>query len=351
MSASAAAQPLVSIVVPVFNGEQYLRESLDSILGQTHPELEVLVMDDASTDSTPAIIASYGDRVRHVRQAETRGIYGNANLGIELARGEFVAVYHGDDVYEPAIVEREIAFLQDHPDCGAVFARDVFIDGAGRETGRLVLPDQLRGDGPFDFRAILNGLLTFKNSFLRCPSAMVRTAVHREVGVYKDAEFKNTSDLEMWLRIARRYGIGILDEPLFRYRRGHGSSSERYHHVRTDPERFFTIMDLTLADVGEGVAAPESLAAYEAHRAADQLMIAVSHYILGDRASARETLRHIRLRRLAGSARVQRVRLALLLTAMRILVRLPRLAPVADRFFRRWHDRGAAGAPSLGDAA
>ena len=90
--------PLVSIVVPVFNGAKYLRESLDSILAQTYRSIEVLVMDDASTDETPEIIASYGDRVIHVRQRENRGIYGNANDGIERARGEYIAIYHADDL-------------------------------------------------------------------------------------------------------------------------------------------------------------------------------------------------------------------------------------------------------------
>ena len=80
--------PLVSIVVPVWNGEAHLRESLDSILAQTYPQLEVIVVDDASTDSTPEILASYGDRIRVHRQQSTRGIYGNANDGIALACGE-----------------------------------------------------------------------------------------------------------------------------------------------------------------------------------------------------------------------------------------------------------------------
>src|SRR5436309_516341 len=98
---------LVSVIVPVYNGARYLRECLDSLLHQTYAEFEIIVADDASTDDTPAIIASYGDRVRSLRQAVNVGIYANANAGIELARGEFVAIYHADDVYDPRIVELE----------------------------------------------------------------------------------------------------------------------------------------------------------------------------------------------------------------------------------------------------
>ena len=116
MAVNLNAEPLVSIIVPVFNGERYLRESLDSILGQTYPRTEVLVMDDASTDGTPRILASYGNNVRYRRQRENRGIYGNSNDGIAVARGELVAVYHADDVYLPTVVEREVRFLLDHPE-------------------------------------------------------------------------------------------------------------------------------------------------------------------------------------------------------------------------------------------
>src|SRR5829696_2278270 len=81
----------VSVIVPVLNGEAFLRESLDSILGQTHAPFEVIVMDDGSSDSTPAIAQSYGPPLRYVRQPVNRGQFGNVNDGIALARGELIA--------------------------------------------------------------------------------------------------------------------------------------------------------------------------------------------------------------------------------------------------------------------
>src|SRR3989442_1563603 len=142
MGGNLNAEPLVSIIVPVFNGERYLRESLDSILAQTYPRVEVLVMDDASTDGTPSIIASYGNQVHYYRQPQNRGIYGNMNDGIAMARGEYIAIYHADDVYLPKIVECEVAFLHHHPEAGAVFCQAVFIDSLGREFGRLEIPPE-----------------------------------------------------------------------------------------------------------------------------------------------------------------------------------------------------------------
>src|SRR5215471_11715601 len=190
--------PLVSIVVPVYNGERYLRESLDSIMGQTYPHTEVIVMDDASTDGTAGIIAEYGSRIRSHRQPENRGIYGNMNDGITLARGEYIAIYHADDVYDPHIVEREVEFLARHPDVAAVFCKEVFISPEGREFGRVELPPEVRGGGPFEYGLVFNTLLAHKNKIFCCPTCMVRASVYRAVGVYRDKEFRNTSDLEMY---------------------------------------------------------------------------------------------------------------------------------------------------------
>lgn len=344
-SIDLADEPLVSIVVPVLDGEDYLRASLDSILGQTYARLEVLVFDDGSTDSTPAIVRSYGDRVGYVRQAATRGIYGNANDGIERAAGDLVGVFHADDVYLPGMVEQEVDWLARHPEAGAVFCADVFVDESGREIGRLGLPAELRGDRALTYAEVLNGLLRHKNAFLRCPTALVRASVYRELGGYRHDEFKNTSDLEMWLRIARSYPIGLLDRHLLLYRRGHGSSSERYHRVRTDPERFFLIVDLELEQGGQAVASADALRAYEAHRSEDTLMRAVNHYILGSSDGARATLVELRLRALTGSAVVQRGRLVALAVLLRALVRLPHSSGVARLFARHWN-RGPAAAES-----
>jgi glycosyltransferase involved in cell wall biosynthesis len=339
MSDTIANLPLVSIVVPVFNGERYLRESLDSILAQTYPRTEIIVMDDASTDRTPEVVASYGDKVHYYRQAENRGIYGNMNDGIALAEGEYIAIYHADDVYNPRIVEREVEFLQQHPEAGAVFCKDIFINPEGQECGRLELVPEVRGGKPLDYRVILNTLLKYQNYIFRCPSCMVRASVYKELGGYRDQEFRNTSDIEMYLRISKNYPVGILDEYLFSYRWGHGNSGQRYRHLRTDPNRFFRIMDLYLAEGGIPLATPEALTDYEAHRAEDNLMRVVNHYILGQRREARAVLSRVGARLLVTSRRIQRGRLLVLLLLLRVLVRVPKIQFVTDIFYKRWHTK------------
>ncbi len=334
---SAAPHPSVSVVVPVFNGEAHLRESLDSILGQTYPPFELIVMDDASTDSTPSVVASYGDRVRYVRQQALRGQFRNVNDGLAIARGDLIGVFHADDVYLPELIEREVAWLEAHPGAGAVFCSDVFIDAAGREIGRLVLPSELSGGRPLDYAAVLNALLTHTNTFLRCPTALVRAGVYRDLGAFREDLDENAADLEMWIRIARRYELGILEDHLLRYRRGHGSASERYHRLRTEPFCLFPLLDAELEAGARAVAVRPALCAYEAHRNVDIVLRAANHYILGARTDALDVLRTSRLRTLAGSGKINRGRIIALALGLHGLLRLPWSAVVARLFERRWH--------------
>ena len=275
--------PRVSVVVPVYNGERYLRRSLDSILAQTYHGTDILVMDDASTDGPAAILETYGGRIRVIRQTANRGQFGNVNDGIAQAQGEYVCVYHADDIYLPSIIEREVDFLDRHPAVGAVFTGMIFMDPDDGEFGRLRLPTGIPAGQPLDYRTVLCGLLEHTNHFLVCPSAMVRASVYRDVGLYRDV-YGTTADLEMWLRIARKYPVGVIEDNLVRYRKFHENASLRYNRLRTGPACYFEILDDHLAAGGAALVAPEHLAAHEAHRSQDLLMALTSNYILGDRA-------------------------------------------------------------------
>jgi hypothetical protein len=141
----------------------------------------------------------------------------------------------------------------------------------------------------------------------------------------------------MWARISRRYPIGILPDYLMKYRHGHGNSTQQYYRLRTEPERYFRIMDQHLEAGGYTLARPESLTAYAAHRAEDQLMLVVNLYILDRKEEAQVMLAKLNPKRLAGSAQVQRWRLLVLYSLLRALLRLPKLTLVADWFYQRWH--------------
>jgi glycosyltransferase involved in cell wall biosynthesis len=334
------SQPLVTIAVPVYNGARHLRESLDSILQQTYQRTEVIVLDDASKDETPTIVASYGDRIRAVRHEKNLGGFGNMNAGIKLATGDLFAIYHADDVYEPTIVEREVAFLDAHPKLGAVFCLDTFIDGTGREYGRLKLPPDIADLPVLTYEVVLNALLRWKNRFLRAPGAMFRRAMFDEIGLFRE-QFGIATDLDMWLRIARYSGIGLLHEYLFHYRHFHGNWSQQYQYLRTEQDAFFRVLDAWLASGERTHASPEALAAFEGQRAEEHLMNAVAFYIRGDMSDARRLVGGVRPSAIASGGTINRPRIMALWAALGVLTRLPRIGAVSDAFHRRWYGRTA----------
>jgi glycosyltransferase involved in cell wall biosynthesis len=329
-------RPLVSIVVPVFNGARYLREAVDSLLAQTYQAVEILLMDDASTDETPSIAQAYGAAIRYHRQPINRGIYDNVNTGIAMARGQLIATYHADDIYEPTIVERQVSCFEKHPELGAVFCLAVLADADGREYARMQLPPEVRGSRPLEGTIVFNALLMYQNILLVCPTAMVPAAVHKKLGVYRQDVWKNSSDLDMWIRILRDYPMLVLEEYLMRYRHFPDQSSRRYHRLRREPGRYFSIMDHHLAGGLGSEARPEALKAYEAHRAQDLLMITVNYYITGDVASATSTLNQISPSAITSSNRIQRIRMVILYLMLRIACRFRRVPLLAALFYWRW---------------
>jgi hypothetical protein len=336
VKSGSAAGPLVTIVVPAYNAERFLRASLDSIVNQTYPSKEILLMDDASTDGTGEIARSYGERIVYYRQPRNRGQFGNVDDGIARARGKFIAVYHADDIYHPQIVAREAAFLDANPQVGAVFALDTFINAEGKQWGRLQLPPDIPGGQPLDYATVLNTILRRKNCIFPAPSSMVRADAYRAAGPYRGREFPVAGDFEMFFRIARLFPVAILDEYLFQYRWGHGNADQIDRLLRTGMEPYFTIMDEHLAAGARALAHPGALAAHEAHRAEDALMRAVSSYIVRDRGTMRTALSAASCRRLLASGEVQRFRLTALAGLLAALSRLPQAAVFERAFRQRW---------------
>ncbi len=129
---------LVSCIVPVYNGEDYLSQTLDSILAQTYEPLQVIVVDDGSTDGTPAVAERYGARVQYVRQANA-GQAAALNRGLELARGEWAAFLDADDLWEPHKTMQQLELLRAQPELGGAvtMVQNVWLDDVRDEEARL----------------------------------------------------------------------------------------------------------------------------------------------------------------------------------------------------------------------
>lgn len=281
--------PLVCICIPTYNAAATIRETLASVLAQTYTNLVVHISDNASTDGTLKVIESIADqRITIHRQKENIGAEGNFTKCIQLATGKYTAIFHADDVYEPSMVTKQVAFLEANAEAGAVFTEASLIDASGKMIGSLGLPQRLLSvDCLYDFKTIFKFVLQYSN-FLICPSAMVRTEVYQqEIRSWRGEAFGTSADLDVWFRILQRHIIGILPERLMRYRISVSQHSEqlRSRTIRSD---FFRVIDHYLAQEDVHVLlSPENWLHYCRLERTDRIVRAVNLYLLGHEQEAR----------------------------------------------------------------
>jgi len=282
------ASPLICICIPTYNAERTIQEMLASVVNQSYSNMIIHVVDNASTDRTLAHVAMFDDpRISIYRNEINIGAEGNFNRCIQLARGKYTAIYHADDVYEPHMVGRQVAFLEANPEAGAVFTEASLIDESGKVIGDIHLPRGMASvDHLYDFTDILKAVLKHSN-FLICPSTMVRTEVYQqEIKHWMGEMFESSADLDVWFRILQRHPIGILIEPSMRYRisERQWSARVRLGIARAD---FFIVMDYYLArDDVRAMLTTADLRNYASLERTDRAMRASNLFLLDRREEA-----------------------------------------------------------------
>jgi glycosyltransferase involved in cell wall biosynthesis len=206
----------ISVIIPAWNRAHYLRETIDSVLAQTQPAFEIIVVDDGSTDDTPAVLATYGDRIRVLRQ-RNQGVATARNTGVAAARGDFLCFLDSDDLWHPRKLELQLARFASDPELGLVHCGFETFDDAGTIAVNL---NGLEGWVGLE-------ILRFdRDVILVCGSGvMVPRRVAEECGDF-DPRLPVSDDWEYCLRIAMRHRIGFVRESLVRYRQ-HGTG---LHH-------------------------------------------------------------------------------------------------------------------------
>ena len=206
-----------SVVIAARDAARFLPAALDSVLAQTAPPDEIIVVDDASSDGTAELLAqSYASSVR-VIQGEGRGAATARNQGLRAARGEAVAFLDADDVCRPERLARQLAALEDDADAALVFCALAYIDEAGEPLGREVRCPEYDRAGFF-------GQLLERNRIGSTSAAMARKAALLEVGGFDEALAFN-EEYDLWLRLATRGPLAYLDEVLVEYRLHPGNIS------------------------------------------------------------------------------------------------------------------------------
>lgn len=201
--------PKVSVVIPAYNAASTVVRAVESALNQTYTNIEIIVVDDGSTDSTRRLLDPYTSRISYVSQ-NNRGRSAARNLGISHASGEYIAFLDADDWWLPEKLMRQVKFLEEDKAVGLVHTAFYFVEPNGK-CHKLALAQRLDSPGAPIFEQ-----LVMRNTIGSPTFVMVRTSVLHEVGVF-DESLRGTEDWDLWLRIAAEYSVAYVAEPLACY--------------------------------------------------------------------------------------------------------------------------------------
>ncbi|HMC63299.1 MAG TPA: glycosyltransferase [Gemmataceae bacterium] len=209
--------PTVSVIIATYNYGRYLADAVESALSQTLGDLEIIVVDDGSTDDTPDVVRPFlHDRRVQYHRLDHCGQPAAKNAGIRRARAPLVAFLDADDLWLPTKLEKQVALSKTNSQAGVVYARRLLIDEQGQPLH-------------YDQPALHRGRVVkpmFRDNFVCFSSALVRRAVFDDVGMF-DESLPLAIDYDLWLRVATKYDFDYVDEPLVLYRTGHASLSQR----------------------------------------------------------------------------------------------------------------------------
>lgn len=218
--------PLVSVIIPAYNAEPFIEETLKSVLAQTYPAIEVLVVDDGSQDRTPEIVEKIGKkdaRIQLLKQPNA-GVAAARNLGIQKSRGEYIAPIDADDIWYPENIEKQVqCMLEGGEEVGVVYSWTVDLDEKGLLTG---------GFRSFAIEGDVYATLICHNFIGNASASLIRRSCLEKVGVYdktlKERNAQGCEDWDLYLRIAELYQFRAVAEFSIGYRRMYNTMSTNY---------------------------------------------------------------------------------------------------------------------------
>lgn len=215
--------PAVSVVLPVFNGAEFLRTSISSILGQSFRDLELIVIDDCSDDDSSAIVESFSDgRIVRLRNDVNVGLAASLNSGMALAHGELIARQDQDDIAHPDRLFRQISFLSEHPNIGLVGTWAAILSQVGDGRWGITSHHRHPTDDP-----TLRWRLLWNSPFVHS-SVVMRRAVVQELGGYAtDPALALPEDYDLWVRMSRVVNLANIPSVLQCYRETPGGLSRQ----------------------------------------------------------------------------------------------------------------------------
>lgn len=224
--------PRVSILLTCFNHLAYLPAAWDSIQAQTFTDYEVIALDDGSTDGTREWLTAHAQSAKLVFNNRNLGTYGTLNVGIQHATGEFLAVFNDDDLWAPTKLQRQVNLMDAHQKVGLVHTDGWFIDGKGERN---------RDDSPlgFTFPRTETGdvlLALVEANKIIASAVLARRSCFDALGGF-NADYFGSGDWEMWYRIAEKWDVGYVPEPLTFYRVHGANASHKLDRIWRDDQK------------------------------------------------------------------------------------------------------------------
>lgn len=209
-------EPRVSVCIPVFNPGDFLEVAIESVLAQSFADFELLVIDDASTQPVASIVGRFNDhRLRFVENPINLGLVGNWNRCITLAQGDYITIFHQDDLMDRENIEQKVNALDQSPEAGLVYSDILRINENSEVIGGHYIK-QPESDEVLPGSQLF-AMVAETGNPIACPSVMVRRSCYEYLGLF-DGRLPFATDLEMWLRIAKFYSIAYLAQPLTLHR-------------------------------------------------------------------------------------------------------------------------------------
>jgi glycosyltransferase involved in cell wall biosynthesis len=239
--------PSVSFVVPCYNYGRFVGQALDSLLGQTCDQLEIIVIDDASTDGSAEVIRryEYDPRVRVVVHEKNQGHIQTYNEGLSKASGIYVGLLSADDYcLRPDAVERQVDMFERHPHIGMVYSAHSIVENDANPKPSIPWEHDDVRRGAEEFSRLMWG------NYIHASGTLLRRDVQDDLGYY-DARLGHAGDWDMWLRAAARYDVGYIAEPLYAYRMHHSNMSHSQVSPFQATDEVLMTLDRAFAALGD----------------------------------------------------------------------------------------------------
>lgn len=209
--------PLVSVVLPCYNAENYVAAAVNSMIDQTYRELEIIIIDDCSTDGSPEILRSLAakdNRIKLLRNDTNLKLVATLNKGISVAAGKYILRMDADDISYPDRVEKQVCFMEKHPDIG-ISGTAILQFEEGKNDTVMVLPSE---------DAVLKAKI-FTSTIFFHPTVIIRSDILKTNHLEYNSNYHRAEDWGLWMEMVNKTRVGNIQEPLLRYRIVPGSET------------------------------------------------------------------------------------------------------------------------------